>query len=480
MSRKPTKDIIPLEEGLYQLAEKQINNDAGFLKKLAADKVTGVDKALFDRYRDYKFVTTVNYVYEKSRFYKKLYDENNVDLSQIKSEKDITRLPFTTPEDLAIASQKGDMYCTDQNETEKASGIGKCQYDFLCTSQAKVERAITFATSGTVGPKKRIFFSENDIEAMTDFMAVGMNTVMNEDGITQIFLPPGPQMGQADLLSRGVKKMKGRFVVTGMLMESRTQIETIIENKSTVLFGETRLMYRITKETEKEYDLKSLGVKTIFVTTSYLCETMRKYIEKVWNARVTTHYGLVEMGLGVAVECGRDCGYHYDELDVIAETVDPETGEVKGDNEIGEMVFTSLSREVMPIIRYKNRDLSWMNKNNKKCDGLEIIGPVHTRIESMRDLGKYKIYPTYFDNEMFKIDNLIDYEIHLYKEGERDSVTVLVETLEDGQNITEEVKAVLESDSIIKESSIAVKVEYSPKGTMKSETHFKKVIGDHR
>ncbi len=483
MNREYTKDIIPLEEGLYELARKQINRDSDFLALVKVDKIDQVDKVLFDTYRDYKFVKTVNYAYNNSRFYKRLYDENNVDLSQIKSIKDIIKLPFTTPNDLAISSQTDEFICLDKKEQDKVVGVNKCQYDFLCTSQAKVERAITFATSGTVGPKKRIFFSQNDIDIMTDFMAVGMNTVMDDKGVTQIFLPPGPQMGQADLLSRGVKKMKGSFIVTGMLVDSRTQIETIIKEKTTVIFGETRLMYRITKEMEEVYDLPSLGLKTIFVTTSYLSDTMRQYLEKAWNARVTTHYGLVEMGLGVAVECGRGCGYHYDELDIIAETVDPITGQTKKDREIGEMVFTSISRDVMPIIRYKNKDLSFMDKSNNKCRGLEIIGPIHTRIEAMVQLGKDKIYPTYLDNKLFKIKNLLDYEVHLHSQDGKNIIAILVETVKLGQNISSEVLEIVKQDKLIKSnmSSIKeIKVEYAEKGTMKSETHFKKVIGDYR
>ena len=475
MSKEFTRDIIPLEEGLYELAKNQINEDKQFLDLMGTDSVERVDKALFDKYRDFKFARIVRYVYENSRFYKRLYDEAGVNIKDINTIADITKLPFTTPEDLAMHSSAN---TADAQKADNPKPPTKSQYDFLCTSQAKIEHAVTFATSGTVGPKKRIFFSEKDIDIMTDFMAVGMNTVMDEHGVTQIFLPPGPSMGQADLLARGVKKMKGKFVVTGMLVDSRTQIETIIKNGSTVMFGETRLMYRITKEMESEYDLASLGLKTIFVTTSYLCDTMRKYLEKTWGARVTTHYGLVEMGLGVAVECGRGCGYHYDELEIIAEVVDPSTGMPMPDGEIGEMVFTTISRDVMPIIRYKNRDLSFMNKHNDKCDGLEAIGPVHTRIDSMVQLGEGKIYPTYFDNEMFKISELIDYEIGIYNDNGADSITVSVETLCEGQDITDAIMSAVKADQLTRD--IAVNVEYVPKNTMKSEMHFKKVIRDHR
>ena len=483
MSKIYTTDIVPLEDGLYNLAKKQINEDKNFLEIFNLSHIESVDRNLFNKFRDYKFVKIVNYAYNNSRFYKKLYDENNVDLNDIKSIKDICKLPFTTPEDLAIYSSEKEEACQMEDAHKKSIGLGKCQYDFLCTSQSKVERAINFASSGTIGPRKQIFFSEKDIDIMTDFMAVGMNTVMNDDGITQIFLPPGPQLGQADLLSRGIAKMKGSFVITGMLVDSKTQIETIIANKSTVLFGETRLMYRITKEMESEYDLPSLGLKTIFVTTSYLCQTMREYLEKAWNARVKTHYGLVEMGLGLAVDCGRGCGYHYDELDVIAEVVNPETGEKLRNRQVGEMVFTSISREVMPIIRYKNKDLSYMDISDAKCEYLEIIGPVYTRIDSLVTLGKGKLYPTYFDNKLFKINDLMDYEIHLNSVEGKDSITVLVETVLEGQNITDEVLKIICSDELFVENKDCIcdiNVKYSPKGTMKSEKHFKKVIGDYR
>lgn len=463
MIRKQYKDEIALYVSLFENAKKQINNDPEYLQLNKIDKIDTVDKKIFDDYRLFKLKRTIQNAYNNSKFYKNLYDKNNVDIRDIKSIEDLKYLPLTTPADVAAAP-----------------------YDFLCVSQAEIKRAITFTSSGTIGPVKRIFFTEDEVESMTDFMASGMCTVTNDNDTTQIFLPKGPVIGQADLLGRGVKKMKGSFVATGMLCTSEEQVQSIIDKKVTTLFGETRLIYRITKEMEKKYDLSKLGVRVIFVTTSYICDTVREYLEKAWNARVTSHYGLVEMGLGVAVECGRGCGYHYNELDVIAETVDFETGKVKPYGEEGEMCFTSIQRHAMPLIRYRSGDIGSMTKADEGCQYLDCISDIKAREKSKAFVGNIVLTPTYFDNELFKIDSLIDYD--LYLESTEDNKTVLVfkvETVNQIDNIEEQLVKMVEKDEKIKaelqNGNIAsIKVEYLGKDTLKSEIQFKKLIHDMR
>jgi phenylacetate-coenzyme A ligase PaaK-like adenylate-forming protein len=96
----------------------------------------------------------------------------------------------------------------------------------------------------------------------------------------------------------------------------------------------------------------------------------------------------------------------------------------------------------------------------------------------MVPLGEGKIYPTYFDNALFTIAELIDYEIHLDNEGGKDNMTIFVETLHEGQDITDAVLEIVKADPLTK--GINIRIAYVPKDTMKSETHFKKVVHDFR
>jgi phenylacetate-CoA ligase len=101
--------------------------------------------------------------------------------------------------------------------------------------------------------------------------------------------------------------------------------------------------------------LAKLGVKIMFLTMAYVADTVAGNLERIWGCRVCTHYGLTEMGWGLAVDCSQGAGFHYNEFDVIAEVVDPRTGEPLPDGAEGELVFTGLGREAMPLIRYRSR-----------------------------------------------------------------------------------------------------------------------------
>ena len=238
--------VVKMQDGLFRLCRTRINEEQQFQAEYNLSPDCAITPAVFESFRLYQLKKTLHYVYHKSKFYRQLFDRHQISPEEVQSIEDLSKIPFTSPQDLA--------------------GRG---YDFLCLSQGAVEKAVTFTSSGTVGPQKRIFFTETDLERMTDFMAVGMNTVTGPEGVVQILLPSGPVMGQADLLARGVGKMGARSVYTGMFTPSSEQIQAIIKHGSTVLFGETRLIYRISKETEHLYELDKLGVKVLFVTTSH-------------------------------------------------------------------------------------------------------------------------------------------------------------------------------------------------------------------
>jgi len=447
--------VVTMQEGLFRLCREQINGEPQFREQFKLSPDGAITPAVFEAFRLYKLKKTLHYVYHKSKFYRQLFDRHRVLPEAVQSLADLRKLPFTSPRDLA-----GQVY------------------DFLCLSQGAVEKAVTFTSSGTVGPQKRIFFSETDLELMTDFMAVGMNTVTGPEGVVQILLPSGPVMGQADLLARGVSKMGARAVYTGMFIPSEEQIEAIIEHGSTVLFGETRLIYRISKETEHLYELDKLGVKVLFVTTSHLSPVMRRNLEQAWQCPVVTHYGLTEMGLGLAVDCSCGRGYHYNALDVIAELIDPETGEVLPEGAEGELVFTTISREAMPLIRYRSHDLARLTAGSCACGShLETISHVNRRLESLVEISPgISIYPTLFDDLLFAFPEVVDYEIYLEKKGERPRLVFAVELVRGRENIGRDISLQLQKMDFIARHFALPAVKTVPSGALKGGAHFKKLI----
>lgn len=446
--------IVPLENGLFELCRKNISEDEKYKNQNKGIDISRIDKLVFEEYRLYRLKETVKYAYENSRFYKKLFDDNGIKPEDIQEISDLARLPFTNPRDLAAR-----------------------EYDLLCISQSKVEKPVTFTSSGTTGPQKRVFFSDNDIEQITDFLGVGMNTVTGSDGVIQILLPSGSVRGQSELLAEGLRKKGMKAYHTGLFLPSEEQVKASIANKATVWFGETRLIYRITKEMEKKYELSKLGLRVIFVTTSYLSDNMRKYLEKTWDCKVCTHYGLTEMGLGLAVECPEGEGYHYNQFGVIAELVNPETGEPINDGQEGELVFTSLGREAMPLIRYRSHDIARLSNEKCACGShLQTISTVKRRLEAIVYLNEEtEIYPTMFDDLLFSVADVVDYDIYLEK-GDRPRLIFKVETITERDNISHEMEKVLADFSPVKNAGFKVEVEILPSGTLRGGVHFKKLI----
>ncbi len=437
---------VSLQKGLLDLMEKQIPLFSEF-----EINPKWTDEEKFQAFRLHKLKKTISVAYEKSTFYKRLFDDAGITPHDIQSFGDLRKIPFTEPSDLAAKP-----------------------YGFLCVSQGDIERIITFTSSGTIGPQKRVCFTTKDIDHITDFLAVGMNTATGKDSTVQILLPDGPVMGQSDLLKRGVEKMGGVPVMSGLFEPSDEQVKAIRDNSSKVIFGETRLIYRITKEMEDACDLKALGLECVFVTTSYLPDVMRKYLEESYGCRVSTHYGLSEMGLGLAVECPESGLYHFNELDTYGELINPETGEPAIDGEEGELVFTTLMRNGMPLIRYRSHDLATMPLAGCACGSfLSSIGHVHKRRESIVVLPNgNKIYPSMFDDYLFQNGDIIDFDISLDRKNQ--VLIFEVETKASGTAEDAEIKSLIAKADCTGNMDIEVKL--MPQGSLKQGVHFKKVI----
>jgi len=273
-----------------------------------------------------------------------------------------------------------------------------------------------------------------------------------------------------------------RAVVSDMGSTSDVIMQACLDARPNVWFGDTGTIFRVTKEMERKMDLSKSGVKVLFLTMGNISGSMKKYLEKVWNCRVVTHYGLTEMGWGLAVDCDTCDGYHYNELDVIAEVVDPETGRVLPDGEAGELVFTSIGREAMPIIRFRSGDISSLSKCT--CGrSLQLMGHIVRRMEGMYELvdGRY-IYPALLEDAIYSVNEVVDYRVsvkgrHLFIELEAVAKGYYHRSEESVKE--EAVKRLLEIDAI-RDSGVKLTVELLENGALKPFCHQKKLIEERK
>ena len=409
---------VSLQEGLYDLCRLRIEKDEEFKAQSARGNFDAVDDALFDEYKLWQLKKTVRRVRTKSPFYRRLFEKAGVTEDDLHSLADIAKLPFTFPADLAGTS-----------------------YSLLCTSQGEVEKPVTFYSSGSTGTKKRIFFSMADIQKIHDFLPRGMNTVIGRDEArVLVFLQNSQGRGIGSILAQSLNAF-GMQGWTADLQDSTDDILcATVEHKINVWFGDAITIYRATRVLEKQADLRSLGMQCIFITMSNIPQSMIDYLHSAWGCRVSTHYGLTESGWGLAVDCDVCPGYHYDELDHIVEVVDPETGGPVPEGQEGEVVLTNISRDCMPLIRYRTGDIATLTRS--VCGShLMTLGHIRRRKEGATEYNGHYIYPALFDEVLFSTDGLLDYRIFL--EGGRISleVEVLDEALFDAVGLKERLMA---------------------------------------
>lgn len=409
---------VSLQAGLYDLCRLRIEKDEEFKAQSARGNFDAVDDALFDEYKLWQLKKTVRRVRTKSLFYRRLLEKAGVTEDDLHSLEDIAKLPFTFPADLAGTS-----------------------YSLLCTSQGEVEKPVTFYSSGSTGTKKRIFFSMADIQKILDFLPRGMNTVIGRDEArVLVFLQNSQGRGIGSILAQSLNAF-GMQGWTADLQDSTDDIlRATVEHKINVWFGDAITIYRATRVLEKQADLRSLGMQCIFITMSNIPQSMIDYLHSAWGCRVSTHYGLTESGWGLAVDCDVCPGYHYDELDHIVEVVDPETGGPVPEGQEGEVVLTNISRDCMPLIRYRTGDIATLTRS--VCGShLMTLGHIRRRKEGATEYNGHYIYPALFDEVLFSTDGLLDYRIFL--EGGRISleVEVLDEALFDAVGLKERLMA---------------------------------------
>ena len=456
---------ISLEESLNKIIKQRIRETPEYRKHTAKESLEKITRSDFEDFQLFQLRNILHYVHDKSPFYRELLIKKGIEPGEIQSLADLAKLPLTEPRELA----------------EKP-------FRFLCVPIGEVTRVITFTSSGTTGPQKRIFFNEKDVEVMTDFMGAGMSVVATSDDVVQIMLPRGPVLGQTDLLARGVEKMGATPVITGTEPTPEEQIQAIERHGSTVLFCETLRLNRITVEAKNNHDLTKMGVKALFLTSNYLSDSMRVNLQSAWNCEVFTHYGLTEMGLGVAVECPAHNGYHFDEADLLAEVIDPETGEVLADGKEGELVFTTLTREAMPLIRYRTHDLSRLSAKPCECGitTLKKLDRITRRLESAVKIGEGdEIYPATFDEALYAIPDIVGYEVSVNKDGAKDSLTFQVEIAREGAAVKELVReAILKIPPVqksVKMGGMTIpEIELVTPGSLQKSTRAKKLIKDRR
>lgn len=333
-------------------------------------------------YQFEKMLKTLEYAKEKSRFYQEQLQE--IDLDAIRSLRDFEQIPFTTPLD-----------------------IKRNAHDFLCVPSHEVERIVTLNTSGTTGDEKRLFFTHEDLEETIDFFQYGMNSLV-EKGDKVMVLLPGSAFGSiGDLLKKALLRSGIECVVHGILQDVEKTAACIEKDGINCIVG---IPMQVRYLSLMKPELFATHIQKVLLSTDYVPDALVKALSRNGTCKVFNHYGMTEMGYGGGVECECLRGYHMRDNHLYFEIIDPQTGKSVRDGEYGEVVFTTLNRQAMPLIRYKTGDRAHFLTQPCECGTfLRTMEKVQGRMENKVNINGCEVHLGDLDEIILKHDEVINY-----------------------------------------------------------------------
>lgn len=358
------------------------------------------------RYQLARLQETINLARADSHFYRRhLAGMREKNISTL---ADLARLPFTTAEDIKQDSLQ-----------------------FVCVSQSEISRVVTLQTSGTTGEPKRVYFTQADQELTVDFFHHAASTLVGP-GDRVLILFPGERPGSVgDIVVKALNRLGVVGIPHGLVRDARQTLDKIAQEGVTSLWGIPVQVLALARHRDAMGRPVPLKIKSVLLSTDYVPQAITGVLEYAWGCRVFEHYGTTEMGLGVALECQALAGYHLREADLYFEIINPETGEPVPDGETGEVVFTTLTRRGMPLIRYRTGDLSRFITEPCPCGTvLKRMALVTGRVDGKIEIANSSyITMGQLDEALFPIDGLLDYTATLTSEKGVDCLKVQVKTI---------------------------------------------------
>ena len=282
-----------------------------------------------------------------------------------------------------------------------AEDLAGHSHDYVKVGADSIRRVVTLSTSGSTGERKRLYFTEGDLRRTVDFFREGMRWLCSPGDKAAILLGSPSPDGLGRLLEEGLRELGAEPQLLCLPTDYGETAEALLDLEPDTLVGLPVMVRRLALMTP------SLRPKTVLLSGDYVSLAAAETITRLWHTKVFSHYGLTESGLGFAVQCPLLLGQHIraDELQV--EIVDPDTGERLPEGQWGEIVFTTLRREAMPLRRYRTGDISRLLPGECPCG---TPGPrldrVLGRVEELRK--PVSIYA--LDETLLREDSLLDYE----------------------------------------------------------------------
>jgi phenylacetate-CoA ligase len=401
----------------------------------------------------------VEVLYKKVPFYKKKIDAAGMKPKDIQSLSDISKLPFTTKEEMR------EVY----------------PYGLLATDMQEIVEIHT--SSGTTGKPVVDAYTAGDIDVWSDVMARTLATGgTTKHDVVQNAYGYGLFTGGLGV-HYGARRI-GATVIPISGGNTKRQVAMLRDFKTTVLAC-TPSYSLFLAESAREEGLESvnLGLKAGFFGAEPWSESMRKEIQEKLNLLAIDIYGLTEIiGPGVASECDKQNGLHIFEDHFYPEIIDPKTGKVLPDGQKGELVVTTLTKEGTPVLRYRTRDITYLDHSPCPCGRTSVrMHRVLGRTDDMLIIRGVNVFPSQIEEVILDIDGVEPhYQLIVERREQRDELEVQVE-MNEGL-FSDEIKNLERMEKTIEEKLYATLNIHSkvklvePKSIARSEGKAKRII----
>lgn len=349
---------------------------------------------------------TLRWAYERVPFYRETFDRIGFHPGDFTDFKDMSKLPFTTKDDL------------------------RAHYPFGMLAVPLEEIVRIHASSGTTGKPSVVGYTRNDLETWTNLVArmVSLAGVVKGD-VAQIAFSYGLFTG-AFGLHYGLERV-GAAVIPVSGGNTERQLMLMQDFGTTTLISTPTYALHIAEVAEDMgIDMKKLRLRLGLFGAEGWTEGFRKEIESRLPIKATDNYGLSEvMGPGVSGECEYTCGMHIAEDHFYWEVIDPATGEVLGPGEKGELVLTTLTKEALPLIRYRTKDITSIVLEPCECGRTTArMAKVTGRTDDMLIIRGVNVFPSQIESVLAETEGVKpQYQIIVSRRGYLDELEIHVE-----------------------------------------------------
>ena len=356
-------------------------------------------------WQDERLVKQVRNVWDNVPYYRKKMEEKGLTPEDIKGVDDLHKLPFVTKADLREA------------------------YPYGLVAKPLKDCVRIQSTSGTTGKRVVAFYTQHDIDLWEDCCARAIVAAggTNED-VCQVSYGYGLFTGGPGL--NGGSHKVGCLTIPTSSGNTERQIMFIRDLNATILCC-TPSYAAYLAESMKEMGLTpdQIPLKAGIFGAEAWSQEMRQNIEETLGIKAYDIYGLTELsGPGVAFECSAQSGMHINEDHFIAEIIDPETGEVLPEGSKGELVFTSITKEAFPLLRYRTRDICVLRHEDCPCGRTHIkMSKPMGRSDDMLIIKGVNVFPSQIETVLMGQSFAPNYQIIVDRVNNTDTMEVLVE-----------------------------------------------------